>query len=73
MYVAGTLAFLKVTNASNPILFVIGLLSFVTAYNVIYEYLFPDHKVHTQWVKIALLLIGQIVVGSLILLFAWLL
>lgn len=70
-YCAATLALLKVTHAVNPILLIVGLLSFITAYNVWYEYLFPDHKLHAHWLKIALLLIGQIVFGSFILMFAF--
>lgn len=71
-YFAATLAFLKATNGNNPILLIIGLLCVVTAYNAWYKYLFPDHVMHGQWLKVALLVAAQIVVGGGILAFAWL-
>ena len=70
-YLAGTLAFLKVTRGDSSILVIVGLLVLITAYNAFFEYLFPDHSLRWQWKKIAVLIVGQVLLGGLILLYAW--
>jgi hypothetical protein len=70
IYLAGTLAFMKVTE-DNTILIFFGLLTLTMAYTSFFVYLFPDHKLHAQWGKVVVLFIGQLVVSGLSLLYAW--
>ena len=65
-YCAGILALMKATNNGNTLLVIVGAMPFVIAYYYFYDYLFPNHQLNGQWVKVVLLVGGQIVFWALI-------
>lgn len=65
-YCFGTLALLKVTNGENLLLVMVGLIPFAMGYNLLYEHLFPGLTLSGQWLKIILLVSGQILLWILV-------
>lgn len=65
-YCFGTLALLKATNGENLLLVMVGLIPFAMGYNLLYEHLFPNLTLDGQWLKVILLISGQILLWVLI-------
>ena len=66
-YIPATLALMAMNNGDNLIIVYIGLIPFVIAYNLLFEYLFPESSISKQLNKATLLILGQIIFWAILL------
>lgn len=60
-YIIATLTLMTISNGENLFIVYIGLIPFIVAYNLIFEYLFPNLEIKKQWTKLIILVFGQLV------------
>jgi hypothetical protein len=59
-YILATLSLMAITNGDNLLFVYMGLIPFVIAYNLLFEYIFPDSIINGQWNRVILLILGQL-------------
>lgn len=60
-YITATIVLMGISDGDNLIIVYIGLIPFVIAYNMVFEYIFPEFEINKQWGKLFFLLFGQFV------------
>lgn len=58
-YIFATLALMVISNGDNLFIVYAGLFPFIIAYNLAFEYLFPELEINKQWTKLIILILGQ--------------